>query len=122
MPKGTDLPALTPAQIAAFEKYARLEISLDAFRRPLRGLVEVHFELGNRWIDERHCIPRPGVTITREHVQNALIKKRMGQVGERDMVCWACVLLMSETYEFDLKDQDFIGDSLCDISYRDFPP
>jgi hypothetical protein len=122
MTQGIELPNLTPSQLAVFERYARLDISLDDFRGVLRGLVfEISFELENRWISERYRILKPGVVVTREHVHNALTKWRTGQVGERDMVCWACVLLMSEAYEFDLKDQDFIGDSLVDISYGDFP-
>jgi hypothetical protein len=123
MTKEIELPNLTSSQIAVFEKYARLDISLPDFRRALRGLIfEISFELGNRWMSERYRIPKPGVIVTLEHVQNAITKWRTGQVRERDFVCWACVLSMSDTYEFDLKDQNFIGDSLIDISYREFPP
>jgi hypothetical protein len=98
-----------------------LEVSLDDVCRALDGLVEFSFDPEDCWINEVYLIPRPGITVTREHVENALSKWRTGQIGERDMVCWASLLLMSEVYEFDPKNPDFVGDSLTDIKYRDFP-
>lgn len=118
MTQRTELPKLTPEQLAALEQYAGLEISLDDIRRALRGLVEFSFEPENRWIDQRFHIPEPGIPITREHIQNALTKKRLGRVGERDLVYWASMLLMNDAYEFDSKDEDFIADWLNDISYN----
>ena len=119
MPQTNELPKLTSKQIAVFERYARLEITLDDLRRALPGLVEYNFERRNRWIDQHFRIPDPGITITREHVQNALTKKRMDQFSGHDLICWASMLLMSDVYDFDARDEDFIGDSLTDISYGD---
>lgn len=121
MAKDVGRPILAPSQITGFEKYARLEISFDELLRELSGLIEFSFDRENEWVSERYRIPRPGVTVTCEHVQNALTKWRAAQVGEPDMVRWARVLLMSEVYEIDRMDQDIIGDSLADISYGDFP-
>jgi len=118
MTQRTNLPKMTPGQLAALERYARLEIGIDDIRCALRGQVEFNFEPENRWIDQRFNIQKPGIVVTREHIQNALTKKRLGQVGERDLVYWASMLLMNDAYEFDSKDEDFIASWLNDISYN----
>ncbi len=118
MTQRTELPKLTPEQLTALEQYARLEIGVDDVRRALRGIVEFNFEPENRWINQQFHVPEPGIPITREHIQNALTKKRLGHVEERDLVYWASMLLMNDAYEFDSKDEDFIADWLNDISYN----
>jgi hypothetical protein len=118
MTQRTEPPSLTPQQIDALEQYARLEIGLADVRRTLHGIVEFNFDPENRWIDQHFHIPEPGIPITRNHIQNALTKKRLGQVGEHDLVYWASMLLMNDAYEFDSKDEDFISDWLNDISYN----
>jgi hypothetical protein len=118
MTQRTELPKLTPEQLAALERYARLEIGLEDIRSTLRGVVDFNFEPESRWIDQHFHIPEPGIPITREHIQNALTKKRYGLVGERDLVHWASMLLMNDAYEFDSKDEDFIANWLNDISYN----
>jgi hypothetical protein len=109
---------MTAEQLAALKRYARLEIGLGDIRRALRGLVEFNFEPENRWIDQHFSAQKPGIPVTREHIQNALAKKRLGQVGERDLVYWASMLLMNDAYEFDSRDEDFITNWLNDISYN----
>ena len=121
MSKRIEMLPLTPVQIGVFEKYARVEITLDDLSRALGGRFELSLDPEDTWINELYRIPRPGITVTREHVENALSKWRTHQVGEDDMVRWASVLLISEVYEFDPKNPDFVGDVLADIKYRDFP-
>jgi hypothetical protein len=113
------LPNLTPAQIEAFERYACLEISISEFRRTLAGLTEFHIDPDDYWISERFRIPRPGIKITREHIENAVFLKSRGRVEGSDIVCWSSLLLMSDVYEFDSDEMDFIGDSLTALRYGD---
>jgi hypothetical protein len=116
------LPKLTSAQISVLEEYAHLKICLDDVYFALKGIFEISFERGDEWMKQHFLIPEPRITITREHLHSAVEKKRSGQVEENDLVYWAMMLLMCDAYEFDSKDEDFIGDSLADISYRDIPP
>lgn len=130
------LPILTSEQIGVFERYARLEITFDDVRRALRGLFDCSFEptkggmihsaysrigdeRGNRWIDQRFRIPERRIVITREHLRNALAKNQLNEFSEQDLICWACMVLYCDVYDFDKKDEDFIGDSITDISYGD---
>jgi hypothetical protein len=115
------LPNLTPTQIRAFEQYARLEISINEFQRKLAGLTEFCIDPDDYWMREHFRIPKPGIKITREHIENAVSLKRRGGVEGRDIVCWSSLLLMSDVYEFDSDDMDFIGDSLTALRYGEDP-
>jgi len=94
-------------------------------RRSLEGVFEVHFEAkeeanGNvtqrRTAHNRFPIPEPGLVITREHISNALERRRFGLVSERDLVQWATILLLNDAYVFDAGDEDLIAEWLNDIS------
>jgi hypothetical protein len=61
-------------------------------------------------------MPEPGIVITREHIANALERKRFGLITERDLVVWATVLLLNDAYVWDAADEDLIADWLNDIS------
>jgi hypothetical protein len=63
-------------------------------------------------------VPEPGILITREHIQNALERKRFGLITESDLVLWATVLLMNDAYALDPADEDLIADWLNDISFN----
>lgn len=118
MTQSTELPELTNAQWEVLGRYARLETSLDDVRQELRSVMEFNFEPENRSIYTFFRVPEPGIPITREHIENALAKKRLGQIGERDLVYWASMLLLNDAYEFDSKEEEFIADWLNDISYN----
>jgi hypothetical protein len=61
-------------------------------------------------------MPEPGIVITREHVSNALERKRFGLLTERDLVHWATILLLNDAYVLDPGDEDLIAEWLNDIS------
>ena len=111
------LPALTPEQRKMLEQYAWFETGLDEVRCALRGVMEFNFEPDKRLLNTHFLVPEQGIPITREHIANALAKKREGLIRERDLVYWAAMLLMNHAYELDPKDEDFIADWLNDISY-----
>lgn len=110
---------LTSEQWRVLEQYSRLEVGLDEVRRALRDVMEFNFEPEKRWLNTYFLVPEPGIPITREHIANALTKKRKGLVTERDLVYWATMLLVNHAYDVDPEDQDegFVADWLNDISY-----
>jgi len=94
-------------------------------RHSLEGVFEVHFEakeeadgkvVQRRTAHNRFPIPEPGIVITREHISNALERRRFGLVSERDLVQWATILLLNDAYVFDPGDEDLIAEWLNDIS------
>ena len=120
-----DLPPLTDVQMESLRRYALLEIGVEDLRRSLAGVFEITFEAkeeaGGNIIQRRTAhnhfpIPEPGIVITREHISNALERRRFGLVSERDLVHWATILLLNDAYVFDSGDEDLISDWLNDIS------
>ncbi len=118
-------PPLTEAQLDVMRRFALLEIGVDDMRRSLEGVFEVHLEAKegadgklthNRTAHNRFPIPEPGIAITREHISNALERRRFDLVSERDLVHWATILLLNDAYVFDPGDEDLIADWLNDIS------
>src|SRR5579863_4102499 len=119
------LPSLTPNQMDALDKFAQLEIGEEELQRRLAGVFEVHFEPmptaaagrhQQRNVSGRFRMPEPGITVTREHISNALERKRFGLISERDLVHWATILLLNDAYVLDPGDEDLIADWLNDIS------
>ena len=118
-------PPLSEAQLDVMRRFALLEIGVDEMHRALEGVFDVQFEAkeepnGNltqrRTAHNRFPIPEPGIVITREHISNALERRRFGLVSERDLVHWATILLLNDAYVFDPGDEDLISDWLNDIS------
>jgi hypothetical protein len=118
-------PSLTAKQLEALRQFASLEIGEEELHRRLTGVFEIHFEAKRTTAEERHQrrtvlgtfrIPEPGIVITREHVSNALEKKRFGLMSERDLVHWATILLLNDAYVLDPGDEDLIAEWLNDIS------
>ena len=61
-------------------------------------------------------MPEPGIIINREHISNALERKRFGLITERDLVHWATIILLNDAYVFDPGDEDLISEWLNDMS------
>jgi hypothetical protein len=119
------LPSLTPTQMEALRQFALLEIREEDLQQRLAGVFEVHFEpmpMAAAGRNQRRMVrggfrmPEPGIVITREHISNALERKRFGLINERDLVHWATILLLNDAYVLDPGDEDLIADWLNDIS------
>jgi hypothetical protein len=119
------LPSLTPNQIEALRQFALLEIREEELQGRLAGVFEVHFEPMPMTAAGRHQrrtvrgsfrMPEPGIVISREHISNALERRRFGLISERDLVHWATILLLNDAYVLDPGDEDLIADWLNDIS------
>ena len=121
----SQLPSLTRDQLEVLRRFALFEAGADELARALAGVFE--FTLVARETPAGGCaparsastrfrVPEPGIVITREHIQNALERRRFGLVSERDLVVWATVLLMNDAYALDPGDEDLIAEWLNDIS------
>ncbi len=125
MSEERELPSLSAAQLEALRRFALLEIPEDEMRQELTGLFDVNFEprltviagtAHQRPATHHFRMPEPGIVITRDHIANALERKRFGLISEADLVHWATILLMNDAYVLDPGDEDLISDWLNDIS------
>ncbi|HVU45841.1 MAG TPA: hypothetical protein VHD85_06940 [Terracidiphilus sp.] len=119
----SQLPSLTDGQLEALRKFALFEIGVDEMQRSLAGVFEFDLEPGIpvgfslfRTAKTHFRVPEPGIVITREHIVNALERKRFELITERDLVIWATVLLLNDAYVWDPGEEDLIADWLNDIS------
>ncbi len=110
------LPALTQEQLDILRRYALLDASLADVRRVLAEVWSVEFSPLHRTASTHFRIPEPGIVITREHISNALERRRFDLISERDLAEWATVLLLNDAYALDPGDEDLIADWLNDIS------
>jgi hypothetical protein len=121
----SELPSLTLHQMEVLRRFALFEAGAEELARALAGvfefsLVATETPAGSRSparsASTRFRVPEPGIVITREHIQNALERRRFGLISERDLVIWATVLLMNDAYALDPGDEDLIAEWLNDIS------
>jgi hypothetical protein len=110
------LPALTHEQLDILRRYALFEAKLADVRRALAEVWNVEFSPLHRTASTHFRIPEPGIVITREHISNALERRRFDLISERDLAEWATVLLLNDAYALDPGDEDLIADWLNDIS------
>jgi hypothetical protein len=127
MMKELEQPPLTEEQMDMLRRYALFEVGLDQMLRSMAGAFDISFDSSEeaesnatqrRSANNRFPIPEPGIVITREHISNALERKRFELVSERDLVYWATVLLLNDAYVFDPGDEDLIAEWLNDISFN----
>ncbi|WP_109484906.1 hypothetical protein [Occallatibacter savannae] len=118
---------LSDEQMDVLRRYALFEVGLEEMLTSLKGAFDIDFEetragdsspTQRRSANNRFPIPEPGIVITREHISNALERKRFELVSERDLVYWATVLLLNDAYVFDPGDEDLIAEWLNDISFN----
>jgi hypothetical protein len=119
----SQLPPLSEPQLNVLRRFALLEAGTAELRSLLSGLFEFHVELQplggrlqRRSAAARFRLPEPGIIITREHVQNALDRKRFDLISERDLAEWATILLINDAYVLDPAEEDLIAEWLNDLS------
>ena len=105
--------------IECLKKFADFAITLEELRRCLKELMDFDFNSENsaRWMETRFEIPVPGVLVTKQHIEEALSKRRQGIITEQELIEWATMILHNHAYELDEKDEDIIAEWLNDISF-----
>ena len=120
-------PPLSDEQLDVLRRYALFEVGLEEMLHSMAGAFDFNLELKEdaksgvtqrRSANNRFPIPEPGIVISREHISNALERKRFGLISERDLVYWATILLLNDAYVFDPGDEDLIAEWLNDISFN----
>jgi hypothetical protein len=114
--KESELPSLTPTQIDVLRRYALFEASIAEVREALAGTFDFDLRHARRTASTLFRVPEPGIVITRDHISNALERRRFELITERDLVEWATILLSNDAYILDPGEEDLIADWLNDIS------
>lgn len=122
----SQLPSLTLEQLEVLRRFALFEATPEEVRTSLAGVFGINFEYKEhskaepwfRTASTGFRVPEPGIVITREHIANALERKRFELITERDLARWATMLLMNDAYSLDPADEDLIAEWLNDISFN----
>jgi len=62
------------------------------------------------WVTLNQVCPEPKVVrITRKHVENALEKRRLKQISDRQIINWATMIMINDAYYWDREDADVVG-------------
>lgn len=127
MKEESQLPSLSVDQLEVLRRFALFEAGLEELRQSLAGIFEFNFDPRVRTPEgpslfrtasTHFRVPEPGIVITREHIVNALERRRFELITEKDLVVWATVLLMNDAYSLDPGDEDLIAEWLNDISFN----
>jgi hypothetical protein len=86
--------------------------------RCLSGCDRVRFRPEGTNVQRALRTTRAGIILTKQHIENALNRKRLGIVSERELVLWATMVLLNDAYEIDSADEDLIAEWLNDISFE----
>jgi hypothetical protein len=113
-----ELPELTGGQLEVLQRFAHLEANIEDVCSSLAGVFEFNFTSELRTSQGHFKAPKPGVQIRREDLSRALEQRRLSLISERDLVCWATMILLNDAFELDSKDEDFIAEWLNDMSYN----
>jgi len=84
----------------------------------LSGCDRVRFRPDGTEVQRHFVLPEPGVLITKQHIENALNRKRLDIVNERELVLWATMIPLNDAYEIDSADEDLIAEWLNEISFE----
>src|SRR5579871_1093494 len=94
----SQLPYLTAHQQDVLRRFAWLQADVEEVRTAMTGVFEFDLRRGQRAARTFFRMPEPAIAITRDHIANALERKRVGKITERDLVNWATMLLLNDAY------------------------
>lgn len=117
--KSNKLPELTPEQRLAHEQFSRMEITLERLLEVCRPVLTLSFTPNERRAECHFRPPSPGVPITRRQVEDARERRASGMATAGDAMVWATVILLSEAYDIDPADEDWIADELNAMSWSE---
>lgn len=113
---------LTVKEIECLRRFAKFEISLWRVRVCLRGVMKFNFNArankGTRSMETKFIVPEPGILVTKQDIDNALVKRNRREISDKQLIEWATMLLMNDAYELDPKDEDLIAERLNEISFN----
>jgi hypothetical protein len=74
--------------------------------------MKFDFRPEHRWLEPYFDPPDPPIRIDKQHINNALDKKRRGEVTEQELADWASMLQLNEAYDWEGEDEDEIAEWL----------
>lgn len=104
--------SLTKEETEALEQFARLDISLGQLGQRLAGVMRFEFEPDYKRLEPNFNPPDPPIRIEKWHLNNALDKKRRGEVTQQQLADWASMLQLNEAYDWSGEDEDEIAEWL----------
>src|SRR6185436_10143755 len=99
----------------ALAQFAALQITMSELCSRMGAALEIDFGGQHRTLTERFALPEPGIRIEKRHIENALDKRRHGEMTERELSDWASMLVMIHAYDWQGEDEDEIADWLHDL-------
>ena len=116
-----ELPALTPEQLTAHERFSWMQLSVDELLASCPELMEFSFTPTQRRFTGHFRTPDAGIVVSMTHVENALHRKQLGTASDQDdVVLWATMILLNEAFAIAEADHDHTADCLNDLSFGNF--
>jgi len=114
------LRSLSLKQIEVLKLFVLFEANIEDIRKVLEGVFDFEFEGQIRAAITGFRVPEPGVIVTRDHIRNAVEKRELGKVSERELIFWATMLLLNDAFELDPNDQEFVAEWLNEVSFNGY--
>jgi hypothetical protein len=112
------LTPLTADHRRALEQFANLDITIEELRRRLGDGMSFDFDgRAKRTLTDHFETAKPGVRVGRQHIENALNKRNLGDITEKELADWASMLVMNNAYDWQGPDEHEIANWLHDLSY-----
>jgi hypothetical protein len=111
--------AITQQERDALHRFLKLELSVESLTRALNNQIQLEFLPSERRFTSDLIPAEPLVQVSEYDVHNAVSKFRNGFCSENDLIQWATMLLLNESYTWDNlsdKDMDELVDSLQALS------
>jgi hypothetical protein len=114
--RNVEVKHLFAEQVEICRRYACFDIGLDEMLQSLAGVFEFNFQPNRRTANTNFIIPEPSVLIARKHIKDALERHRASLISSLELMKWATVILLNDAYDISEEDQDFIAESLNELS------
>jgi hypothetical protein len=111
--------AITQQEREALHRFLKLELSLEALINELNGQIRLEFLSTQRRFTSELLPAEPLIQVCETDVSNAISKFRSGACSENDLIQWATMLLLNESYawdDLDDKDMNDLVDSLQELA------
>ena len=120
MIRNSELPFLSLKQLEFLKSFVLLEGTPGDIRDVLAGVFDFDFAGPTRMAITGFRVPEPGVVVTRDHIRNAVEKRKLGKISEEALIFWATMLLLNDAFEPDPDDQEFVAEWLNDVSFNGY--
>jgi len=93
--QNSELPRLSSEQIDFLRRFVLWDARTGDIRNVLEGIFDFDFSGQTRTASVGFRVPEPGVIVTRDHIRNAVEKRKRGDISEQELIYWATMLLLT---------------------------